>query len=132
MYEIHAGLCHPGITHTFHFTKMKNLPYFIEEIRKIVNGCRICAGIKLRFHKPIESHLIKATHPMERLSIDFKGSLPSSSKNKYLLTVVDKYSRFPFAFAYSNIESQTVINCFQQLFFYLALLGMCIPTEENF
>ena len=32
----------------------------------------------------LESHLIKAMQPMERLSIDFKGPLLSSSKNKYL------------------------------------------------
>ena len=85
LYEIHAGLCHPGITRAYHFIKMKNLPYSIDEVRKIVNGCRVCAEIKSRFHKPIESQLIKATQPMERLSIDFKGPLPSS-KNKYLLT----------------------------------------------
>ena len=123
LYEIHAGLCHPGITRTYHFIKMKNLPYSIEEVRKIVNGCRVCAEIKPRFHKPIESHLIKATQPMERLSIDFKGPLPSSSKNKYLLTVVDEYSRFPFAFACSNIESQTVINCLQQIFYLFGAPG---------
>ena len=123
LYEIHAGLCHPGITRTYHFIKMKNLPYSIEEVRKIVNGCRVCAEIKPRFHKSIESHLIKATQPMERLSIDFKGPLPSSSKNKYLLTVVDEYSRFPFAFACSNIESQTVINCLQQIFYLFGAPG---------
>ena len=82
LYEIHAGLCHPGITRIYHFIKMKNLPYSIDEVRKIVNGCHVCAEIKPRFHKPIESHLIKATQPMERLSIDFKAPLPSS-KNKY-------------------------------------------------
>ena len=66
LYEIPAGLYHPGITRTHHFIKMKNLPYSIDEIRKIVNGCRIYAEIKSRFHKPIESHSIKATQPMER------------------------------------------------------------------
>ena len=89
---------------------MKNFPHSIDEVHKIVNGCRIYAEIKPRFYKPIESHLIKATQPMERLSIDFKDPLPSS-KNKYLLTVVDKYSGFSFTFACSNIVSQTVINC---------------------
>ena len=61
LYGIHDGLCHPGTTRTYHFIKMKNLPYSINEVRKIVNGCCIFAEIKPRFHKPIESHLIKAT-----------------------------------------------------------------------
>ena len=123
MYEIHAGLCHPGITRTYHFIKMKNLPYSIDKVRKIVNRCRICAEIKPRFYKPMESHLIKAAQPMERLSIDFKGLLPSSFQNKYLLTVVDEYSRFPFAFACFNIESQTVINSLQQIFYLFGAPG---------
>ena len=116
-YEIHVALCYPGITRIYHFIKMKIFPYSIDEVRKIVNGCRICAKTKPRFHKSIESHLIKATQPMECLSIDFKGSLLSSSKIKYLLTIVDEYSRFPFAFACRNIESQIVIICLQQIFY---------------
>ena len=38
-------------------------------------NCRICAKIKPCFFKPPETHLIKATQPMERLSIDFKTSI---------------------------------------------------------
>ena len=79
LYEMHAGLCHPGITRTYHFIKMKNFPYSIDKVLKIVNGCRVCAEIKPRFYKLIELHLIKASQPMERLSIDFKGPLPSKN-----------------------------------------------------
>ena len=43
--------------------------------------------------------LIKATQPFERISIDFKGPLLSFSKHTYLLVIVDKFSRFPFAYA---------------------------------
>ena len=111
------------ITRTYHFIKTKNLPYSLNEVRKVVQECRICAEIKPRFCKPVESHVIKATQPMQRLSIDFKGPLPSSSKNKYILTVVDEYSRFPFAFACSNMESKTVISCLQQLFYLLGAPG---------
>ena len=50
LYEIHAGLCHPGTTHTYHFIKMKNLPYSTDKVHKIVNGCHICAEIKPCFH----------------------------------------------------------------------------------
>ena len=59
---------------------------------------------------------------MERLSIEFKGPLPSASKNKYFLTIMDEYSRFPFAFPCSNMETQTVIACFSQVF---TIFGLC-------
>ena len=88
----------------------------------VVTNCKICAKIKPNFCKPPESHLIKAAQPMERLSIDFKGPLPSTSKNKYMLIVIDEYSRSPFAFPCSNMESQTVISCLMQVF---NLFGSC-------
>ena len=100
---------------------MKNLPYSIDDVRKVVNKCRICAEIKPNFYKPPNAQLVKATQPLERLSLDFKGPLPSSSKNRYILTIVDEFSRFPFAFRCSNIDARTVIACLNQLF---AIFGM--------
>ena len=56
--------------------------------------------------------------PFDRLSLDFKGLSTTSSKNEYLLTIVDEYSRFPFAYRYpfSNLESSTVIRCLTDFF----------------
>ena len=98
------------------------MPFSLDDVRKVVTNCKICAEIKPNFCKPPESHLIKATQPMERLSIDFKGPLPSANKNKYMLTVIDEYSRYPFALPCSNMESQTVVPCLMQV---LNLFGAC-------
>ena len=62
------------------------------------------------------SSYYSTTQPMERLSIHFKGPLPSRTKNKHILTVVDEYSRYPFGFPCCNIDSKTVINCLSQIF----------------
>ena len=51
----------------------------------------------------------------------FKGHLPSATQNKYLLTVVDEYSRFPFAIPCPDINSSTVIKSLDIIF---ALSGM--------
>ena len=53
---------------------------------------------------------------MDRLNIDFKGPLLSATQNKYFLTIIDEYSRFPFVFPCPNISSQTVIKCLNSLF----------------
>ena len=58
---------------------------------------------------------------MERISIDFKDPFPSTSRNTYLLMVVDEYSRFAFAYPCPNMFTSTVIRCLGQLF---ALCGM--------
>ena len=100
--QLHNSLCHPGITRMAHFVKTKNLPVSIEQIRSVVNSYPTC---KLRFYRPTESHLIKATQPFERLNVDFKGTLPSNNKNHYFLTVVDEFTRFPFAIPCSDVST---------------------------
>ena len=119
--EIHAQLCHPGVTRLLHFVKAKNLPFSTQDVRDVCSNCRICAELKPKFYQSQNSKLVKATRPMERLSIDFKGPLPSSSRNKYFLTVVDEYSRFPFAIPCPNVATETVIKCLEVLF---SLCGM--------
>ncbi|XP_064081956.1 uncharacterized protein LOC135198315 [Macrobrachium nipponense] len=119
--ELHGNLCHPGMTCLLHFVRSKNLPFSTEDIKKVCASCRICAKLKLRFYKLQEGTLIKATQPMERLSIDFKGPVLTALCNPYLLIVVDEYSRFPYAFMCPNMNTTTVIKCLEQIF---SLCGM--------
>ena len=53
---------------------------------------------------------------MERLNLDFKGPLPSCSKNRFILTVIDEYSRFPFAVPCENVSSLSVTSALCQIF----------------
>ena len=55
--------------------------------------------------------------------MDFKGPLPSASTNKYILTIVDEYSRFPFVFPCKDVTTQTVIKCLTQLFSIFGMPG---------
>ena len=82
----------------------------------------VCGEIKTKFRKPPIASLIKAPQTIERLSLDLKVPLPSRGKYIYVLTIVDEYSRYPFAFPCSNIDSKVVINCLSQIF---TLFGAC-------
>lgn len=53
---------------------------------------------------------------MGRIVIDFEEHKPSVTRNKYLLVMIDKYSRFPFAFPCADISSHTMIECLMKLF----------------
>ena len=87
----------------------------MEEVKKTCSSCKICADIKPRFYRSVyRNHLIKATRPWERISIDFKG--PVEGPKKYLLVIIDEYSRFPFAFPCRDMSSTTVIECLTDLF----------------
>ena len=116
LHEIHENLCHPGITRLVHFVKVRNLPYSIEEVKRVCAAYAVCARWKPHFYTLEAGHLVKATQSMEQLNIDFKGPLPLTSKNHYLLMVIDEYLRFPFAFACTSTNTDSVIQSLNQIF----------------
>ena len=120
--KLHEALCHPGVARMYHFVRAKNLPFSVEDIRIVTKSCNTCAHIKPQFYKGC-GNLIKATQPFERLSLDFKGPLPSNSKNRYLLTVVDEFSRFPFAFPCKDVSANTVNKSLMHLFSIFGMPG---------
>ena len=65
----------------------------------------------------------KATQPFERLSIDFKGPLQTVTNNKYLLVIIDDFSRFPFVYACKDMKACTVIEKLTNLFSMFAFSG---------
>ena len=118
--ELHNSLCHLGITRMSHFVRTRNLS--MDDIKKTNSDCYICSELKPQFHK-VQGKLIHATQPFGRLNINFKRLLPSSSQNKYILTIVDEYSQFPFAFPYPHMNSSSAIKCLSQLFSVFGMPG---------
>ena len=118
--HLHNGLCDAGSMWLLRFEK-KNLPFSMEDVKKVCFSCRICAQVKPHFYILPESTLIKVTRPMERLSIDFEGPVPSVTSNTYLLVVIDKYLWFPFVFPCPNMHTTLIIKALDRLF---SLTGM--------
>jgi len=100
--------------------RAKNLLYSVEDVRQTVHDS-VCLELKPNFYKSPAAQLVKATQLFERLSLHFKGPFPSSTKNRYMLTVINEFSRFPFAFPCSSFDAKTVISCLNRLF---ELFGM--------
>ena len=75
LYDIHKSLCYPGVTRMTAFFRARNLPYLVEDVRRVTSGCKICAQSKLRFYVPPKGPL-----------------LDSNGRNRYILTVIDGYS----------------------------------------
>ena len=119
--NLHTSLCHPGVTRMYHFVKIRNLPFSLDDIKTMTNSCNVCAECKPKFYKPDNAKLIKSTQPFERLNMDFKGPLPSSNSNRFMLTIIDEYSRFPFAYACADTSAATVKRCLSSLF---SIFGM--------
>ena len=118
LYQVHNSLCHSGIIRMLAFIRSRNLPFSVDEILKMTKSCQICNECKPHFYSPEPTKLIKATQPMERLNLDFKGTLPSNSSNKYILTLVDEYSHFPFAIPCQDVKAVSVYRALCQIFFH--------------
>ena len=101
LYELHESLCHPGVARMSHF---------------MTQACKQCRECKPQYYSPEPSHLIKATQPFERLNLDFKGPLPSNNRSRFMLTIIDEYSQFLFAFPCEDVSAHTVIKCLSTLF----------------
>ena len=69
--------------------------------------------LKVFFSKAPEQ-LIKALHPWDWVSIDFKG--PLEERNQYILFAIDEYSHFSFAFPCRDMTTSAVIKCLSNLF----------------
>ena len=121
--RLHESLCHPGITRLMAFVRSRNLPFSIEDVRTLTRNCKVCCECKPRFHQPEQAHLIKATQPFERLNLDFKGPIPSETKNTYMLTIIDEYSRFPFCYPCPDVSAGTVMKCLDQLYSIFGMSG---------
>jgi hypothetical protein len=45
--EIHNVLCHPGISCLGHYVRTRNLPYSMEDAKKVCNGCNVCRQLAI-------------------------------------------------------------------------------------
>lgn len=81
------------------------------DIRKYVDGCITCA----RYGPAIRSHELHPTltyQPFDMLGIDFIGPLPISDEGfKYILHIIDYFSRYTAAWATKSNSSVEAVDC---------------------
>ena len=81
---------------------------------------------------------IKTTRPWQLIGIDFVGPLPETTEgNKYILSIIDLFSKFALAFATKRQDSQTVTDCLRRVFAefgvpsrILSDQGRCFESRE--
>ena len=82
-----------------HFVHSRNLPFTQDQVKRVTESCKSCLYLKPTFRSGQKGTLIDAIYPFQRLNIDFKGPLPVSQNGiRYLPTIIDEFSRFPFAY----------------------------------
>ena len=93
------------IRERFYWVKLR------QEVEHHIESCRVCAETRPRFEKPEDGTLVTSAQPLERLSLDFIGPKAArSGEVKWILTVLDEYSRYLEAFVEEHPDSETVID----------------------
>ena len=90
-------------------------PGMAKDVERYVDQCRICSLVKPKFKRPpMTPFLVDA--PLQLVATDFIGPMPPSYGKRYLLVIIDVFSRFPEVYPVSDMTVSTVISCFKDFF----------------
>ena len=81
----------------------------MEDFCRCCDPCTARKGPPGRSHAPLQQFLVGG--PMERVAVDVVGPLPRSDKgNRYVLSAIDYFTKWPEAYALPDQEAETVVD----------------------
>ena len=108
------GLSHPGVRATQRAVRSRFVwPGMNKTVRKWAQECLTCQ--KSKTHRHTKAPIGTFSTPDARFShvhIDLVGPLPPSNGNTYLLTCIDRYTRWPEAIPLTDMSAETVAKAF--------------------
>ena len=113
LFNVLHGLGHPGVERTRQMVAAKVIwPSMREDCSRWARECLQCQQAKVTRHvTPPIGEFIVPNRRFEHLNIDLV-TLPRSNGFKYLLTAVDRFTRWPIAIPLVDISAQSVAEAF--------------------
>ncbi|KFD64656.1 hypothetical protein M514_23114, partial [Trichuris suis] len=110
---LHSGT-HPGIRATQKLIAERFVwPKMNANVRQWVRTCITCQKYKIQRHtiSPL-SKFLKPDARFDKVHLDIVGPLPQSNGCKYILTCIDRYTRWPEALPLPDVTAATVAKAF--------------------
>jgi len=123
---------HPGIFRTY--CKLRDQYYFpqmLATVRKYVASCQACQRRKGVAGRAPLAALPEVTQPLERVSADLIDMAGSSSGHRYLLVIIDHYTRYLQLIPLFSKEANNVADAFIEHFVTLFGPPRTILTDNG-
>lgn len=113
-FQLVHELCHPSGKRTSHLVRERFVwPHADRDCRIWAKQCHVCQTNKISRHtKAPVTPIVQPDSRFKHVHIDIVGPLPVCMGQRYLLTMIDRYSSWPEAVPIPDITADTVARAF--------------------